>query len=71
MIVKLFAVGVTQFEDLIRFIQANSSMIFFFLCSSFLRQHHVEAAIIKSFKDINELIRDMLELKGRYSAVES
>ncbi|PKI73865.1 hypothetical protein CRG98_005735 [Punica granatum] len=39
--------------------------------SSFLRQHSDEAAIYKSFRDINELIRDMLELKGRYSAVES
>ncbi|XP_031371774.1 uncharacterized protein LOC116187256 isoform X2 [Punica granatum] len=28
-------------------------------------------AIFESFKGINELIRDMLGLKGRYSAVES
>lgn len=40
-------------------------------CSSFLRQHADEEAIFKSFKDINELIKDMIELKGKYSSVET
>ncbi|XP_050208593.1 uncharacterized protein LOC126658129 isoform X2 [Mercurialis annua] len=39
--------------------------------SSFLKQHSDEEAIFKSFKDINDLIKDMLELKGRYAAVET
>lgn len=47
-----------------------TSSNFFLLCSSFLRQHSDEAAIFKTFKDINGLIRDMLDLKGRYAAVE-
>ncbi|XP_048131105.1 repetitive organellar protein [Rhodamnia argentea] len=38
--------------------------------SSFLRQHGDEEAILKSFRDINELIKDMLELKGKYASVE-
>ncbi|KAL3733239.1 hypothetical protein ACJRO7_022723 [Eucalyptus globulus] len=38
--------------------------------SSFLKQHSDEEAIFKSFRDINELIKDMLELKGKYAAVE-
>ncbi|XP_021656815.2 uncharacterized protein LOC110647327 isoform X2 [Hevea brasiliensis] len=39
--------------------------------SSFLKQHSDEEAVFKSFRDINELIKDMLELKGRYTAVET
>ncbi|KAK6938191.1 hypothetical protein RJ641_031699 [Dillenia turbinata] len=39
--------------------------------SSFLRQHSDEEAVFQSFKDINELIKDMLELKGRYSRMET
>ncbi|KAG6655661.1 GRIP and coiled-coil domain-containing protein 2 [Carya illinoinensis] len=39
--------------------------------SSFLRQHGDEEAVFQSFRDINELIKDMLELKGRYSSVET
>ncbi|XP_007018879.2 PREDICTED: restin homolog [Theobroma cacao] len=39
--------------------------------SSFLKQHNDEEAVFKSFKDINELIKDMLEIKGRYGAVET
>ncbi|GLU16250.1 hypothetical protein SLE2022_326920 [Rubroshorea leprosula] len=39
--------------------------------SSFLKQHNDEEAIFKSFRDINELIEDMLELKGRYASVET
>ncbi|KAK2999473.1 hypothetical protein RJ639_023412 [Escallonia herrerae] len=39
--------------------------------SSFLKQHGDEEAVFKSFRDINELIKDMLELKGRYGAVET
>ncbi|KAB1205441.1 hypothetical protein CJ030_MR7G010618 [Morella rubra] len=39
--------------------------------SSFLRQHGDEEAVLQSFRDINELIKDMLELKGRYGAVET
>lgn len=45
----------------------------FFLrcCSSFLKQHSDEEAIFRSFRDINELIKDMLELKARHVAVET
>ncbi|KAG8660427.1 interaptin [Manihot esculenta] len=39
--------------------------------SSFLKQHSDEEAVFKSFRDINELIKDMLELKGKYTAVET
>lgn len=39
--------------------------------SSFLKQHGDEEAVLKSFKDINALIKEMLELKGKYSAVET
>ncbi|KAK9271314.1 hypothetical protein L1049_026904 [Liquidambar formosana] len=39
--------------------------------SSFLKQHSDEEAVFKSFRDINELIKDMLEVKGRYAAVET
>ncbi|KDP32713.1 hypothetical protein JCGZ_12005 [Jatropha curcas] len=39
--------------------------------SSFLKQHNDEEAVFKSFRDINELIKDMLEVKGRCTAVES
>ncbi|KAJ4841028.1 hypothetical protein Tsubulata_030986 [Turnera subulata] len=39
--------------------------------SSFLKQHSDEEAVFKSFRDINELIKDMLEMKGRYAAVET
>ncbi|KAI7980926.1 hypothetical protein LOK49_Contig92G00018 [Camellia lanceoleosa] len=43
----------------------------FFLFFSFLKQHGDEQAIFQSFRDINELIEEMLELKGRYAAVET
>ncbi|KAL4311438.1 hypothetical protein GQ457_01G027690 [Hibiscus cannabinus] len=39
--------------------------------SSYLKQHGDEEAVFKSFRDINELIKDMLEIKGRYGAVET
>ncbi|CAN6324139.1 unnamed protein product [Urochloa humidicola] len=39
--------------------------------SSFLKQHNDEAAIFQSFRDINELIQDTIELKRRQVAVES
>ncbi|KAA8522524.1 hypothetical protein F0562_013115 [Nyssa sinensis] len=39
--------------------------------SSFLKQHSDEKAVFQSFRDINELIQDMLEVKGRYAAVEN
>ncbi|GMH01091.1 hypothetical protein Nepgr_002930 [Nepenthes gracilis] len=38
--------------------------------SSFLKQLSDEAAVLRSFRDINELIKDMLELKASYSAME-
>lgn len=41
------------------------------LSSSFLKQHSDEEAVFQSFRDINELIKDMLELKGRYGSVET
>nr|CAB3494877.1 unnamed protein product [Digitaria exilis] len=39
--------------------------------SSFLKQHSDEAAVFQSFRDINELIQDTIELKRRQVAVES
>ncbi|XP_039003425.1 LOW QUALITY PROTEIN: GRIP and coiled-coil domain-containing protein 2-like [Hibiscus syriacus] len=39
--------------------------------SSFLKQHNDEEAVFKSFRDINELIKDMLEIKGKYGVVET
>ncbi|KAI0501946.1 hypothetical protein KFK09_016891 [Dendrobium nobile] len=39
--------------------------------SSFLKQHNDDEAIFQSFKDINELIKDMIELKKRNAAVET
>ncbi|KAF3445755.1 hypothetical protein FNV43_RR10932 [Rhamnella rubrinervis] len=39
--------------------------------SSFLKQHSDEEAVFQSFRDINELIKDMLELKRRYATVET
>ncbi|KAK9073006.1 hypothetical protein SSX86_007328 [Deinandra increscens subsp. villosa] len=39
--------------------------------SSFLKQHSDEEAIFKSFRDINELIKDTLEIKSRYVNVET
>ncbi|RLN39278.1 hypothetical protein C2845_PM01G45180 [Panicum miliaceum] len=39
--------------------------------SSFLKQHNDEAAVFQSFRDINELIQDTIELKRRQVVVES
>nr|CAB3499825.1 unnamed protein product [Digitaria exilis] len=39
--------------------------------SSFLKQHSDEAAVFQSFRDINELIQDTIELKRRQVAVET
>ncbi|KAM7514618.1 hypothetical protein LguiA_004201 [Lonicera macranthoides] len=39
--------------------------------SSFLKQHSDEEAVFRSFRDINELIKEMLELKGKYANVET
>ncbi|KAI7736202.1 hypothetical protein M8C21_033530 [Ambrosia artemisiifolia] len=39
--------------------------------SSFLKQHSDEEAIFRSFRDINELIKDTLEIKSKYANVES
>ncbi|XP_058096655.1 uncharacterized protein LOC131242191 isoform X2 [Magnolia sinica] len=39
--------------------------------SSFLKQHNDEEAVFQSFRDINELIKDMLQVKRRYTAVET
>ena len=46
-------------------------MAFSLFSSSFLKQHSDEEAVFKSFRDINELIKDMLETKGRYAVVET
>ncbi|RZR88372.1 hypothetical protein BHM03_00015943 [Ensete ventricosum] len=43
----------------------------FCLQSLFLKQHNDEEVGFQSFKDINELIREMLELKSRNAAVET
>ncbi|XP_071737738.1 uncharacterized protein [Rutidosis leptorrhynchoides] len=39
--------------------------------SSFLKQHSDEEAVFKSFRDINELIRETLEIKSKYVNVET
>ncbi|XP_012567357.1 uncharacterized protein [Cicer arietinum] len=39
--------------------------------SSFSKQHNDEEAVFRSFRDINELIKDMLELKTRHSSMET
>ncbi|XP_061365346.1 uncharacterized protein LOC133308691 [Gastrolobium bilobum] len=50
-------------------LQAKKSSIQF--QSSFLKQHSDDEAVFRSFRDINELIKDMLELKARHSAMET
>lgn len=43
-----------------------------YLCfSSFLKQHSDDEAIFKSFRDINELIKEMLEIKEKHMAKEN
>lgn len=39
--------------------------------SSFLKQQSNDEAVLKSFRDINELIKEMLELKGKHENVEA
>ncbi|CAH8332807.1 unnamed protein product [Eruca vesicaria subsp. sativa] len=39
--------------------------------SSFLKQHTDDQAIFQSFRDINDLIEEMLETKGRYASIET
>lgn len=39
--------------------------------SSFSKQHSDEEAVFRSFRDINELIKEMLELKATHSAMET
>ncbi|KAM1331821.1 hypothetical protein ACFX2I_044265 [Malus domestica] len=39
--------------------------------SSFVKQHSDEEAVFHSFRDVNELIKDMLEIKGRYATAET
>lgn len=53
--------------ELAEALQAKKSTIQF--QSSFLKLHSDEAAIFQSFRDINELIKDMLEMKERHSAM--
>lgn len=43
----------------------------FHIQSSFLKQHSDEESVFRSFRDINELIEDMLELKVKYAGVET
>ncbi|XP_058787683.1 uncharacterized protein LOC131662024 [Vicia villosa] len=45
----------------------NSSIKF---QSSFSKQHSDDEAVFRSFRDINELIKDMLEIKTRHSSTE-
>ncbi|KAJ8772248.1 hypothetical protein K2173_027425 [Erythroxylum novogranatense] len=56
--------------ELAESLQAKKRSSFHFQ-SSFLKQHSDEEAVFKSFRDINELIKDMLETKERYTAMES
>ncbi|KAJ6335578.1 hypothetical protein OIU78_012242 [Salix suchowensis] len=58
----------TMFPLFNEFLRKRSSILF---QSSFLKQHSDEEAIFKSFRDINELIKDMLELKGSYTSMET
>ncbi|XP_024971843.1 putative WEB family protein At1g65010, chloroplastic [Cynara cardunculus var. scolymus] len=46
----------------------NSSIQF---QSSFLKQHGDEEAIFKSFRDINEVIKDTLEIKSKYANMDT
>ncbi|KAI3685409.1 hypothetical protein L6452_34651 [Arctium lappa] len=39
--------------------------------SSFVKQHGDEEAIFKSFRDINEVIKDTLEIKSKYANVDT
>ncbi|CAI8597472.1 unnamed protein product [Vicia faba] len=39
--------------------------------SSFSKQHSDDEAVFRSFRDINELIKDMLELKTQHSSMET
>ncbi|KAL6184818.1 hypothetical protein ACLB2K_046218 [Fragaria x ananassa] len=55
--------------ELAEALQAKKKSTFQFQ-SSFLKQHDDEEAVFHSFRDINELIKDMLEIKGRYATVE-
>ncbi|KAK9903057.1 hypothetical protein M0R45_001308 [Rubus argutus] len=56
--------------ELAEALQAKKKSTFQFQ-SSFLKQHEDEEAVFHSFRDINELIKDMLEIKGRYATVET
>ncbi|XP_062025679.1 uncharacterized protein LOC133741997 [Rosa rugosa] len=56
--------------ELAEALQAKKKSSFQFQ-SSFLKQHDDEEAVFHSFRDINELIKDMLEIKGRYATVET
>ncbi|XVE55438.1 hypothetical protein DITRI_Ditri03aG0158600 [Diplodiscus trichospermus] len=57
--------------ELAEALQTKKKSSILLLQSSFLKQHNDEEAVFKSFRDINELIKDMLEIKGRYGAVET
>ncbi|PQM37577.1 early endosome antigen 1 [Prunus yedoensis var. nudiflora] len=56
--------------ELAEALQAKKKSTFQFQ-SSFVKQHSDEEAVFHSFRDINELIKDMLDLKGRYATVET
>ncbi|XP_074589365.1 uncharacterized protein LOC141845209 isoform X2 [Curcuma longa] len=49
----------------------SKKILDFHIQSSFLKQHNNEAAVFQSFRDINELIKEMLESKTRYATVET
>lgn len=55
--------------ELAESLKAKNSSIQF--QSSFLKQHSDEEAVLKSFRDINELIKDTLETKSKYVNVET
>ncbi|XP_044475017.1 putative leucine-rich repeat-containing protein DDB_G0290503 [Mangifera indica] len=56
--------------ELAEALQAKKKSSFQFQ-SSFLKQHNDEEAIFQSFRDINALIKDMLDIKGRHAAMET
>ena len=60
-------------QELERTILNTELTPFFFAwnCSSFLKQHTDDEAIFQSFRDINDLIEEMLATKGRYASIET
>ncbi|KAG2321023.1 hypothetical protein Bca52824_014236 [Brassica carinata] len=52
-------------------IEPLSLCLFACNCSSFLKQHTNDEAIFQSFRDLNDLVEEMLETKDWYASVET